>query len=141
MKSVNIDAAKLLAHQPPMRLINTLQAVSEISASAEALITPDNIFLENNTLHPSGLLECMAQTIAAFWGYQDMQSGGNVRIGYLVGIDKTEFFNIPVTPGDRIEITVEEIGSTGDFGAFQCLVEKAGKPVCRGVIKVLSERS
>ena len=131
----------LLPHRKPMLLVDRILEFDEKSCSAELTVLEDNIFVKKGILDPSALVECMAQTVACRLGLKKSGPDGEPAIGYLVGVDQMEFRGNPVQVGERLRIFVEESGSSGDFSIYNCTVDRDGEWICRGVIKVFTNRS
>lgn len=98
-----------------MRLVDSLLACDETTGSAETVLTPGHPLLTGSgELEPVALLELLAQSYAAIKGYRDSLSGRPVRKGFLVGVQRLEFF-APAREGDRLVIRLRETGTVGAF--------------------------
>jgi predicted hotdog family 3-hydroxylacyl-ACP dehydratase len=96
--SVNIDA--LIPHRRPLRLIDEILEVDEDSAVTAATVAEQWPLFANGAVNPIVLIELVAQTALAHWGYTQIKKSADavVRKGFLVGVQHADFFidEIPV---------------------------------------------
>ena len=97
MNPQDMDIRALLPQQPPMLMVDRLISVEEKSAEAVLEIRPDNIFVENGALKAYALIENMAQTCAAQFGYMDrlIHGCGQVRIGVIGSVKRMQIESVP----------------------------------------------
>jgi len=97
MNPQDIDIRTLLPQQPPMLMVDRLISVEEKSAEAVLEIRPDNIFVENGALKAFALIENMAQTCAAQFGFVDKHIHGcdDVRIGVIGSVKRMQIESVP----------------------------------------------
>src|SRR5271166_2276358 len=82
----DIPIEELIAHRPPMRLLDRIIAVSEKNVLAETVVRADNPFFESGRGLPAYVgLEMMAQAIAAIDGMKRRSGGLRPEIGFLLG--------------------------------------------------------
>lgn len=131
------DACDLTPHQPPMRLVDAvLSAQSDGSGTAEARISSDNIFVDQNgVLAPEALVELMAQAFAAINGYQARLSGQPGAKGYLVGVKQVRFFHA-AQAGDHLRIHVRPAGEFAGFVLIAGEVRREGHLLAQGELKI-----
>ncbi len=84
-----------LPHRPPFVMIDSLRHVSQEGFESDFLIKPDNILVEDGFFQESGLMENIAQTCAAAFGFLDSAAGGEPKIGFIGAISKVEVFELP----------------------------------------------
>ena len=80
-----------------MLMVDKLISVEEKSAEAVLEIRPDNIFVENGALKAFALIENMAQTCAAQFGYVDkyIHDCNVVRIGVIGSVKRMQIESVP----------------------------------------------
>jgi predicted hotdog family 3-hydroxylacyl-ACP dehydratase len=90
--SVNIDA--LIPHRRPLRLIDEILEVDEDSAVTAATVAEQWPLFANGAVNPIVLIELVAQTALAHWGYTQIKKSADavVRKGFLVGVQHADFF-------------------------------------------------
>lgn len=96
----NIDIKKFLPHRAPLLLVTHLSYIDEESATTEFHITSDCIFVQNNRLSETGLIENAAQTCSAIVGQSyfeegDLEGTSNNLIGYISAIKKAVIHQLP----------------------------------------------
>ncbi|MCB0536925.1 MAG: hypothetical protein R2777_09615 [Chitinophagales bacterium] len=73
---------KVIPQQKPFVMIDNLLEFDEKSATTSLVVKEDNLFFENNGFNENGMIENMAQSAAAFLGYDT----------YIKGLDPDEGF-------------------------------------------------
>jgi predicted hotdog family 3-hydroxylacyl-ACP dehydratase len=96
----NIDIRKFLPHRDPMLMVNNIISIDSETVTAEFYIPSDCIFVENNILSETGLIENAAQVCSAIVGQSyfdvdDIEGKGNKIVGYISAIKKVEIFQLP----------------------------------------------
>ncbi|TYB74094.1 hypothetical protein ES676_07885 [Bizionia saleffrena] len=92
----NIDVIKqLIPHREPMIMVDGLLHFEGRMARATLTILKENIFIENNRLSETGLLEHMAQTAALHTGYKFKSKNKNVKEGMIAAIKSASILNVP----------------------------------------------
>ncbi len=126
----------LIPHQPPMRVVDTLDAVGERSATVTASVTAEMPFAgPDGVLDSAVYLEMMAQAIATLNGFRQLEKSEAVPEGYLLGAKKVEIM-APARVGDRLTVHVFKYARFGDFGIVRGTVSRNGTLLARGEIKV-----
>jgi len=67
----------------------------EAKAATNFTIRADNVFVENGEFVAAGLLENIAQTVAAGAGYKEWIEGKAVSGGYIASVRNFEIFFLP----------------------------------------------
>lgn len=130
------DAAPLIPHAPPMRLIDRLLSVGERVAVADVTIRPDNAFLAaDGALTAEAYLELIAQAAAAMNGFRAINKDGNAHEGYLLGARQLDVIQT-ARVGDTLRIRVYKATRFGDFGIVEGQVFRGEDLLATGEIKV-----
>ena len=98
MKNMNpseIPVLDLIPQRPPMQMIDRLIYADENSAQGTLLINPANLFVENNFLSESALVEFIAQTAAAFTGFNSIMKNSAVGEGYIGAVKNLVVYELP----------------------------------------------
>lgn len=121
--------AALIPQRPPMMLVDAFYGIEDGEAVAGLTVGEDNLFCERGSLCAEGVLEHMAQAAAARAGYEALQAGSPVRLGYIGAVNRVRFGRMPaagesLTTRVRVveqvmDITLVEIESRvgGEFSA------------------------
>jgi predicted hotdog family 3-hydroxylacyl-ACP dehydratase len=82
-------------------------------------------------------IELMAQTIAAWSGYEKYSAGRQPRPGYLLGTRRYKSRISTFPPGSMLEIEVrQEFKDSSGLGAFDCEIFIDGLVVATAIVKV-----
>lgn len=101
-----IDIYSILPQQEPFVMIGRMEHFDMTNVSTSTEILPSNIFVENGTFDPSGIIENIAQTCAARIGYinQYILKKG-IQIGFIGAIKNFVVDSLPKV-GEIIETSV-----------------------------------
>lgn len=76
-------------------MVDNLLKAEPDSFESDFWIEKDNIFVEGDYLLDGALIENIAQTCAAGFGYQDSLSGGEPKVGFIGAVSKLQVFALP----------------------------------------------
>lgn len=107
----------------PFVMVDKLLQVNTESATSNFTITAENIFCQNDYFLEAGLLENIAQTVAAGNGYNELIANKKVSGGYIVGVKNFEVFFLPKVN----DLLTTNIVVTGKLFTMTAI---AGKIVC-----------
>lgn len=85
----------LIPQREPFVMVDALLQVEEEKTTTRFTITEDNIFCEEGFFSEAGLLENMAQTVAAGNGYIEQKEAKEVSVRYIAAIKNFEVFFLP----------------------------------------------
>ena len=103
-----------LPHRPPFLMVDKLTSVEENRFESEFYIPADNILLAGGEFLESGLIENIAQTCAAGFGYLGAQKGEQPKVGYIGSVTKVDVFHLPPI-GATIITIVEPLHQLGNI--------------------------
>lgn len=100
----------LLPHRPPFVMVDELLFADATSSRTSYRVSPDNLFVEDGKWNEAGLLENMAQTVAAGAGYMAQLSNEAVKVGFIGGVKNFMVRTLP-SVGDQLitEITITDV--------------------------------
>lgn len=103
------DIAPLIPQKPPFVLISRLLYADGQTTRSSFTIPEDHLMVRNGRLTEGGLLENIAQTVAAGAGFMAISSGQNVQEGYIASAKNFEVFELS-NAGDTLitEVTILE---------------------------------
>lgn len=112
----DIDITTLLPQRPPFVAVGRLVSCGHIDAVSETRVTDMPLFVESGCLTAAGMIENMAQTCAAWMGYNDLVEGvGQPKIGFIGGVSNCIIRRLPSvddTLTTRITVEQEIFGMT-----------------------------
>ncbi len=96
----HIDFKNFLPHREPMLMVTRLLFIDETSVHTEFDITDNCVFVGNDFLSETGLIENAAQACSAIVGQSyfdkdDLTGEGNSLVGYISAIKRVEIYNLP----------------------------------------------
>ena len=134
-KIEEITLNELLPQRSPFVMIDRLVSCDAVFAVTELLLRKDNIFVENDRLTSSGLVENIAQSCAARIGYINLNNGGTVKIGVIGSISN---LNIARTPkvGEKLVTTIELISEVMQMTLVEAVVRVGDEEIVRASMKI-----
>lgn len=94
-----------------------------------------DLFVQAGELDESGVIEHIAQTVAAGNGYDCRLEGRLPRIGYIGSIDGYVFHR-RVRVGERLETRVREVSGLGNLVLVESESYIDGEPFTQGKLKI-----
>lgn len=86
----------IIPQQNPFVMVDNLISADENGFKSSFQVRNDNIFFKDEKLHEPALIENIAQTVAAGFGYVDRQAGGEPKIGFIGSISKLKVHALPI---------------------------------------------
>jgi predicted hotdog family 3-hydroxylacyl-ACP dehydratase len=117
------DITTLIPQKPPFVMIGELLYSDEFTSRTSFTIKADNVMLSDGEFTEGGLMENIAQTIAARAGYMAQNAGESIKEGYIASVKNFEVFHLPKT-GDElltgVKITDQVAGMAMISGIVSC---------------------
>jgi predicted hotdog family 3-hydroxylacyl-ACP dehydratase len=88
---------KLIPQRMPIVMVDVFYDATDTEANTGLTVTADNLFCENNKLREPGLIEHVAQSAAAFAGYDTYRQGLVPKLGFIGEIKKFKIHRLPLT--------------------------------------------
>jgi predicted hotdog family 3-hydroxylacyl-ACP dehydratase len=131
-----LDAEKLIPHRKPVCMVDRLIEFKDQAGTVEAVVSSENALIEDNgQLDQLAVAEMIAQACAAAKGYEGRLSNDPMKLGYLVGIKKLQFFG-KAFAGDNLQISVHTVGAISGFTVVEGKVICNEKIIAEGKIKL-----
>lgn len=118
MMTLPISGEKLLTLIPqrtPIILVSSLERYNENGLVSSFFVRAEGVFVDDEKLAESGLLEHMAQSVALHTGYSYFLKGENAPMGYIGSMQNVEIHKLPKigeTVFSSIQIIQEFMGVT-----------------------------
>ena len=136
MKFEEIDILELLPQRPPFVALDVLTHFDKVITQTRLKVKADSIFVENNTLTESGVIENIAQTCAARMGYINKYlCSDEVKIGVIGSIKDLVFRGLPQV-GDELKTTIEVVSEIFAVTLVNAKVEVGGKLIASCEMKI-----
>ena len=134
-KIEDITLNELLPQRQPFVMIDRLVSCDEVFAVTELTIRKDNIFVEDERLTSSGLIENIAQTCAARIGYLNLNAGGTVKIGVIGAISNLDIVRTPKV-GEKLVTTIELISEVFQMTLVDAVVRIGNEEIVHASMKI-----
>ena len=115
----------LLPHRPPMLLLDRMVAAGETHAVCEVLIRADGPFCEAAGVPAYVGIDYMAQTVAAYSGWQRRSAGQPIEIGFLLGTPQFQSFCDWFRLGQTLRVEVTHTWGDDQLARFGCTISDA----------------
>ena len=89
------NITSIIPQKEPFVMVHNLISADEKEFKSTFRIEDDNLFLSGTTLQEPSLIENIAQTVAAGFGYMDKLNGGKPKIGFIGAISKLKVHQLP----------------------------------------------
>jgi len=98
---------QLVPQRPPFIMVGELLFADDTAARTRYIVDAANPLVDRGRFTAGGLLENIAQTVAAGSGYMALRSGQPVNPGHIVSVSRFTIGLLPA-PGDELftEITI-----------------------------------
>lgn len=130
------DILSLIPHREPFVQVGTLVSVSDSLFVTRTTISPENILVKSGRLMESGLLENIAQSAAAGFGYLGRKSGQKPKVGYIGAISRVEVSALPAA-GDTITTHVTVLHRLDPVVMVQGACYRGDEKLLEGEIKLV----
>ena len=95
MLATRSEIINYIPQRAPFIAVHEILQVTEESAETQLEVLPESVFVTNNLLRESGLIENIAQTAAAQMGYVCKKKGLPVPLGYIASIKNLKVYSLP----------------------------------------------
>ncbi len=120
------DIKDYLPQRHPFIMVDKLVEADELKTVSKFLIKPDNLFCENGRFYEGGLIENMAQTVAAGAGYKlKKESGSRPKIGVIGSVRNLKIEKRP-NAGSELITESKLISLFDNAMVVECTVEENG---------------
>ncbi len=128
----------LLPHAKPMVLVDRAIEIGETSIHSQVDIDKHLLFFnqETKTVPAYVGIEFMAQSIAAWSGYQALQRGEEPPIGFLLGSRRYTTECDQFTQGQTLDIFAEQVMEDNGMAVFSGRIEYQGNTVAQCQLNV-----
>lgn len=126
-----------IPQRAPFVMIDELISATEEGFHTTFIIDEDNLFLENGVLSESSLIENIAQTCAAGFGYINSQKGNSEgQLGFIGSVSKLSVEN-QAKLGDRITTNVTILTSFDAIHLIEGVASSNGVELVKCQMKIV----
>jgi len=84
-----------IPHRAPFVMVDNLVSATRERFESDFTVTRDNVLVQDGFFQETGLIEHIAQTCAASFGYLDREEGGKPKIGFIGAVSKVLVTELP----------------------------------------------
>ncbi len=106
MNETHLHIQEYIPQRPPIIMIDKIVDISESKVVCEFQVKRDNLFVAEGELLEPGIIENIAQTIAAGAGYRPKVKNEKVKLGYIAAIKNLNIHTLP-SVGDVLSTSVQ----------------------------------
>jgi predicted hotdog family 3-hydroxylacyl-ACP dehydratase len=128
---------ELVPQRPPMLLLDAVVERRGDALVCAATVTPEWLLVEGDSMPAAGLIEVMAQAVAALHGLQGRERGEAVRVGLLLGCRELVLHAPRVRVGAALRVTAAQLFGMDTVAEFGCRVDAGGVPLAEGTLQVV----
>ncbi|PTT82843.1 3-hydroxylacyl-ACP dehydratase [Pelomonas sp. HMWF004] len=129
--------SELVPHQGPMCLLDRLLAVEGDRLSAEVVVPAKGLFSRDGGVGAWVGIEYMAQSVAAWAGWQARALGQPPRIGLLLGTRRYRCSVPQFASGQRLQVDIERcFQADNGLGQFECRIQAGGVELAAALLTV-----
>jgi 3-hydroxyacyl-[acyl-carrier-protein] dehydratase len=108
MNEIQTGILEYIPQRPPIVMIDWIVDITETRVVCEFKVKNDNLFVADGKLLEPGIIENIAQAIAAGAGYRANEKNEKVKLGYIAAIKNLNIYAKPLV-GDVLSTSVEII--------------------------------
>ena len=126
-----------IPHREPFIMIDSLIDANETGFSSSFFVNTDNIFIEKNILSEAAIIENIAQTCAAGFGYlSSLEAESEPRLGFIGAITKLEVFK-EITTNVMIETQVSIINTFENIYLIEGVARSSNSDLLKCQMKIV----
>jgi len=103
---------QLIPQRPPIVMVDVVWSATDTEAETGLTIQEDNIFVRDGRFREPGMIEHIAQSAAAFAGYDAFTRDEEPKLGYI-GEIKDCNLNVLPKVGDELRTTIQLVAEVG----------------------------
>ncbi len=128
----------IIPQRAPFVMIDKLLVANEVEGFKTSFqVQQDNVFIENNIVSEGALIENVAQTCAAGFGYVSQQKGNNEpQLGFIGAVSKLKVFGVAKS-NDELITKVSVLSTFDRVSLIQGEVECDGEILLECQMKIV----
>lgn len=103
-----------IPHRAPFVMIDNLVSATRERFDSDFTVAGDNVLVKEGFFQETGLIEHIAQTCAASFGYLDKEEGGEPKVGFIGAVSKVLVTELPPV-GATIRTVVTPLHQLGNI--------------------------
>ena len=141
MLLINGDSLKtLITQRKPMIMVDILYDALELDAYTGLKITSDNMFCNEGFFTEPGLVEHIAQSVAAFVGYKALLTNKHIPLCFLAEVKKCSIRFLP-RAGDSLLPRIQLLSETLAVSLFDAETSTSSHVVAQCKMKIFVKKT
>lgn len=140
MLATGEELLALIPQRPPLVLVDALLTCADARTVSRFWVPADCVLVENGVLSEAGLIENIAQTVAAGAGYGYQQQGRPAPIGFLAAIRALRVAALPAV-GTELTTEVQVLSHVLDFTLVRGTVQAGETTFAECEMRIFSKYS
>ena len=103
-----------IPHRPPFVMVDNLVSATRERFESDFTVANDNVLVQHGFFQETGLIEHIAQTCAASFGYLERAEGGPPKIGFIGAVSKVLVTELPPV-GATVRTVVTPLHQLGNI--------------------------
>ena len=125
----------IILQREPMMMVDTFYGATESETNTGLTIVDDNLFCSNGLFTEPGLIEHIAQSASAFWGYKALLANRPSPLGFLGEVKKCSIHFLPKV-GDELSTSIRFISEALGVSLFVAETKVNGTIVVECQMKI-----
>jgi len=138
MKEPYVNILDCIPQRWPIIMIDKIVDISVDKVVCQLQIKCDNMFSADGKFLEPGIIENIAQTIAAGAGYRAYCQNEKVKIGYIAAIKNLNIYSLPVI-GDVLITTVNLVNEVFNISVFDAEVTAGNMMIAACEMRIFIE--
>lgn len=138
MDNTHTDIMEYIPQRPPVVMIDNIVEISESKVVCKFEVKNDNLFVSQGRFLEPGIIENMAQTIAAGAGYRAKVKNEKVKLGYIAAIKNLNIYELP-SVGDILNTSVLIVNEVFSVTIVQAEVMCGNKTIAGCEMRIFIE--
>lgn len=136
------EVLQFIPQKPPIQLVHDISLCEEGKAVTHFEVEAGHLFVQNDKLTPSGLIENMAQSVAlhsGYFAYKNATKGEQKepQVGYIAGVDKITVHALPQV-GTVLSTEIQFLNEVFGVQIVKAIVKKDETTYCEGELKIIN---
>lgn len=140
MLATRNDITNYFPQRPPFVMVDSLIEASADGATTQFEVAKDNVLVQGDFLSEAGLVENVAQTIAAQAGHYAHTQNLHTPMGFIANVKDLKVFRLPQV-GSVLTTSVKVVNQVFDMTICLGEVKQKDELICRCEIRVFVKPS
>jgi predicted hotdog family 3-hydroxylacyl-ACP dehydratase len=138
MKNTEDEILEYIPQRHPVVMIDKLVEAVDNRIICRFEVKEDTIFVDKGVLREPGIIENIAQTIAAGAGYKSKMLNKKVKLGYIAAVKNLNIYSLPIV-GDILTTSVLIVNEIFNVTIIEALVQSGSSTIADCEMRIYIE--